>query len=208
MINYALTTKERVKARLQITTTSFDDMFDSLIAATTNKIEQMTGRRFKATTYADELYDGSDVYGTRQEIIVVNNAPMLTLTRFQYKNGNNENPAWTDFTEDDYDINESNGIIRMKGYLPGGMQNVRISYQAGYLINFSSTSTVYDTAQHTLPYDITEVCEEAVVRLYKRRDSEGRSSESFQESSITWNENIFTKENITTINNYRRVTPW
>lgn len=56
----------------------------------------------------------------------------------------------------------------------------------------------------SLPLDLVEVCEEVVVRLFKRRESDGRLSESFQESSVTWSENVFTKENVATVKNYRR----
>jgi hypothetical protein len=56
----------------------------------------------------------------------------------------------------------------------------------------------------SLPLDLVEVCEEVVVRLFKRRESDGRLSESFQESSVTWSENVFTKENMATVKNYRR----
>lgn len=200
-----LTTKTRVKSRLQITSTQFDDLFDFLIAATSDKIEQMTGRTFLATTYTNELYDGSDVYNDRQSIIVMNNAPVLNFELLEYKAGNNTNPTWFDYTENDYDVNETSGIIYMFGELPRGKQNVRMTYQAGFKIDFTN---LYSTTQHTLPYDITEVCEEVVTRIFKKRDSEGRSSESFQESSVTWNDNVFTKENLATINNYRRVQPW
>lgn len=55
-----------------------------------------------------------------------------------------------------------------------------------------------------LPADLVEVCEEAVVRIFKRRDSEGRASETFQETSITWNKTVFTDEDLRTIKNYRR----
>lgn len=204
-INYALTTKTRVKSRLAITTTSFDDLFDFLIAGVTDKIEQMAGRRFLATTYTDELYDGTDIYNDRQSIIVINNAPVLNLTRIQYKSGANSDPVWYTYTEDDYDLNETNGIVYMKGNLPSGKQNVRMTYQAGYKIH---DTDIYNTASHTLPFDIMEVCEEVVTRLFKRRESEGRTNESFQESSITWSDGVFTKENLNTINNYRRAILW
>lgn len=55
-----------------------------------------------------------------------------------------------------------------------------------------------------LPADLVEVCEEAVVRIFKRRESEGRASETFGESSITWNKSIFTSDDLATIRNYRR----
>lgn len=56
----------------------------------------------------------------------------------------------------------------------------------------------------TLPADLVEVCEAVTVRIFKRRDSDGRTSESFQESSITWTEGVFTKEDRITVMNYRR----
>jgi len=51
---------------------------------------------------------------------------------------------------------------------------------------------------------LTEVCEKAVVRSFKKRDSEGRSSESFEGSSITWEKDVFLAEDIAIIKNYRR----
>lgn len=68
-----------------------------------------------------------------------------------------------------------------------------------YLPTTSSSSD-----DDTIPEDLVEVCEEVVVRLFKRRDSEGRSQESFNESSIVWRQNVFTPENLATIKNYRR----
>jgi hypothetical protein len=55
-----------------------------------------------------------------------------------------------------------------------------------------------------LPEDLVELCEEAVVRIFKRRESEGRTSETFQESSITWAKSVFTDEDLRTVRNYRR----
>lgn len=55
-----------------------------------------------------------------------------------------------------------------------------------------------------LPPELVDVCERAVIHLFKKRDSEGRSSESFQESTITWQDEVFTKEMLATIKNYRR----
>lgn len=72
-------------------------------------------------------------------------------------------------------------------------------------VDYLPTSSNPQDNDVTLPSDLVEVCEEVVIRLFKKRDSEGRASESFGESSITWNENVFTPENITTIKNYRRV---
>jgi len=70
---------------------------------------------------------------------------------------------------------------------------------ADYLRENASTDGDY-----YLPEELVEACEEAVVRIFKRRDSEGRASETMQESSITWNKSVFTAEDLATIKNYRR----
>lgn len=64
--------------------------------------------------------------------------------------------------------------------------------------------TAADDSELSLPLDLVEVCEEVVVRIFKRRESEGRQSEGFNESQITWTEGVYTKENLATIKNYRR----
>lgn len=84
-----------------------------------------------------------------------------------------------------------------------------ITFESGFQ-PYSTVSVDYkpDSAaaeeESTLPEDLVEVCEEVVIRLFKRRDHEGRSQETLGESSITWNTDVFTKENIATVKNYRR----
>lgn len=202
VISYQLTTKSRVKNRLGITTTSFDGLVDALIGAVTDRMEKMAGRRFKQTAYSNELYDGSDIYGSAGLILIVKNGPITGTPTLEYKTGSNASPTWVDYSVEDYDLDSNAGLIHMKGALTQGKQNVRITYTGGYVINFTGT---YDIeSDHTLPLELTEVCEKAVIRSFKKRDSEGRSSESFQESSITWEKDIFLAEDIANIKNYRR----
>lgn len=59
-------------------------------------------------------------------------------------------------------------------------------------------------SDYYLPEDLVDVCERAVIRIFKKRESEGRDAESFQESSITWSKSILTDEDMATIRNYRR----
>lgn len=60
------------------------------------------------------------------------------------------------------------------------------------------------TGDPVLPPELVDICERAVIHLFKKRDSEGRSSEGFGESSITWEKAIFNDEMLATIKNYRR----
>lgn len=91
-------------------------------------------------------------------------------------------------------------------FTPGGTS---FSFAAGRAptstlsVDYKTTETV-DAGDVNLPAELVEVCEEAVTRIYKRRDSEGRSSENFGESSVTWSKSVFTDEDMATIRAYRR----
>lgn len=275
MYGDALTTKERIKERLTITSTGFDNIFDTLILAVTARIQQMTGRRFIQATYANELHDGSDSFDSFRQYLILKNGPVQSVTSVQYNAGTNRTPAWTEVDIDDYDVDLSLGAIIFKGFAPRGKQNIRITYTGGYsgyslgISNFwffnvtptgavngsNLTFTLPETADqvivyadgvrevaanvtHTdgtatftlaagrapfssiavdyvrsvassdsdyhLPADLVDVCERAVVYLFKSRDNEGKTSESFQESSITWRDSVFNAEMRATIKNYRR----
>jgi hypothetical protein len=198
-ISYALTTKERVKARLQITTTSFDDIFDRMIASETDRIERITGRRFKQGAVTNELHSGKNEFDEARKLVILKNAPVSTVASITYATGAPSDPTWVTLSADSYDIALADGIIYNK--FPRGISNIRVNYTAGYLIDFTNE---YSTTQHTLPYDISEVCEELVVKRFKKRDSEGRANESFQESSITWETEPIDKEQMRVIRSYSR----
>lgn len=275
MYGDALTTKERIKERLKITETAFDDLIDRLILAVTKRISQMCNRRFTQATFENELHDGSDLYGSIRRTLIVKNAPIQEIESVEYRTGPNSAPAWRAYDEDDYDLDAEAGLLHFRNALPNGKRNIRITYTGGYsgysigvmnywifnevplgTVNGSNrtftlledatqlvvyadgvrvlssnysftpgsdsfilaegqapfTSIAVDYLKETaagdtedwLPADLVEAVEEVVVRLFKRRDSDGRLSESFQESSITWTEGVYTKENLATIRNYRR----
>lgn len=66
------------------------------------------------------------------------------------------------------------------------------------------TSSEAEEGAISLPADLVEVAEAAAIRIFKRRDSEGRTSEGFQESQITWAKGVFTEEDQATLRAYRR----
>lgn len=273
----ALTTKARIKERLQITVDDHDDVVDRFILAATDRIERMCNRRFMQATYTNELYDGSDFYGSSRAMLVLKNAPIASVSSIQYRVSHGSSATWETFDTDLYDIDMGVGIIHFWTPLPRGVQNIRVSYTAGYsgfsigvhnywvfnttpagtingvnatftlpaeasqvivyadgvriasanvsftedndeftLLNgtqpYSTIAVDYlpsaadpdDDDDISLPSDLVEVCESAVVKMFKRRDSDGRVSESLGESSITWTDSIFTKEQLATIKNYRR----
>lgn len=275
MYGDALTTKERVKDRLKITKTDFDTLIDNLILAVTARISKMCNRRFTQATFTHELHDGSDLYGTPRQALIVKNAPLGTISSVQYDAGTNGSPDWTDFDEDEYRIDQQLGVLYFVSALPCGKQNIRVTYTGGFsgysigvqnywvigedftdevdglqltftlpehadaiqvfadgmlelasnltftpgddtftfaagrapasglVVNYLRSSTSSDS-ESWLPPELVEVAEKAVVRTFKKRDAEGRTTEAAGESTTTWAENIFTKEDLATIKNYRR----
>lgn len=61
-----------------------------------------------------------------------------------------------------------------------------------------------EDSDYYLPAEIVEVCEQVVSKLFKRRESEGKTGETFGESSITFSERWFTDDQRAAIKNYRR----
>lgn len=181
---HALTSIARVKARLSITVTDFDTLFERLINAATDTIENFIGNcRLLETTYTQEVYSGGD---GQQKFVTLRNYPVTALTAAQYRAGIPGIPAWTDFIVSQYELVTSERVprrIRIYNYVYGGTNNLRFTYTAGYKIDFTNPA---DATKHTLPFDISDVCERMVVWAFKKRDAEGKSSEGAQEASVSW----------------------
>ena len=204
-ITYALTSISKVKDRLGISATDAtrDAVFTSMIYAVTDYIERACGGvRFKRSTFTQELYNGSMLgdFNPRLPYLILNNGPLISISSFQYRTGSRSNPTWVDFGADDYEPMLDSAMIYVSGGLPRGLQNIRITYIAGYLIDFTDE---YNDAVHTLPHDISDLCERLVTKLIKRRESEGRSQESFNNSSINWGAYL-EKHDEAILANYRR----
>lgn len=186
-VPYALTTVERLKNRLGISAgvISFDTVLGEIVATVTDYIERgCGGRRFLQMSYTQEIYDGYNLDGTFKKNLILRHAPMAAApSSFQYRTGTKSNPVWIDFQIDTYQEILYQGIVRVG--LPPGWQNIRISYIAGYLINFAAE---FDKTQHTLPFDLSDLCERLATKVFKHRESEGKDTESFNGSSVKWSD--------------------
>lgn len=200
ILAYALTTVQRVKDRLGITVAGHDTLLQRLINGATDFIESETNRRFKETTYTNEVYS---LHGAKQDMVFLRQIPVTALTSAQYRAGTVSTPQWTDFITDDYELLEGgeSGIIKFYGGVVRGINVVRFTYTAGYKINFSNAG---DNSTHTLPADLTELCERMAIRWFKRRESEGKLSEAFEGATTQW-ANELTGEDKEIINKYRRL---
>ncbi len=184
LAGHALTNASRIGSRLTFTPSAAQTtLLENLINAATDFIESRTNRRFKSTDYANELY--SFLEGVRQ-IVALKQSPVTELSSVQYRAGTPSNPSWTDFITDQFELvsDGASGLVRIYGNL-FGINNLRVSYTAGYLIDFAH---VEDPTKHTLPGDLTDLCERMVVRSYKRREGEAEKTVGGPQSSMTWND--------------------
>jgi hypothetical protein len=126
------------------------------------------------------------------------------LISFQWRSGTPSNPSWTDFIQDQYELDQQgrSGIIRVYGSIPGLYNNmIRATYVAGYPIDWQNAG---NGSTHQLPSDLTGVCENIVTRLWKRRQLDGKASEAIQGATTSWRDALDAVDR-NVIANYRRV---
>lgn len=178
VVNYALTTRTKVKSFLNITDSTSDTIIDEMINYITDYIESMCSRRFLSSTYTNEVYDTNG--NTR---VFLKNYPITSVSAVEYRTGTPSNPSWVTYQVDNYLTYLKEGFIRFYSTLPFVYQGLRFTYIAGYLIDFTNEG---NTTLHTLPYDITMVATELVAKLYGQRNAEGIQSQSTEGQSVTF----------------------
>lgn len=203
VVTYAITTKARVKDRLAITIADHDTLLDRLISAVTDFVEGETARRFKESTYTGATAEVHSLPGNFQDYLLLKHAPVTAITLIEYRAGTPATPGWTALTADEYLLTEDgkSGIVRLYTRFPAGTNVLRVSYTAGYKIDFANAGT----AAHTLPFDLSDLAERLVVRWFKRRELAGKASEGLPGgSNVSWKD-LLDSEDIATINRYRRL---
>jgi Phage gp6-like head-tail connector protein len=126
------------------------------------------------------------------------------LISFQYRAGTPDNPSWTDFFPPQYELDAQgySGIIRVYGPIPRIYSNmIRATYVAGFPKDWENAG---NGTTHQVPADLTNLCEDLVERIFKRRGLAGKSSESLQGATISFR-NELDAIDLRVIENYRRV---
>lgn len=191
---------------------NFDGLLIRYINWATNYINNECGRfSFVQQTYIHDTYS---ISSPRQSFLILRNMPVFSISSFQWRAGTPTNPNWTDFIADQYELVDPrtdpisglvwypSGMIRVYGVLPRIYNNmIRVSYVAGYPVNWENPED-HDT--HWLPGDITGVCENLVVRRFKRRNLAGKSSEAVSGATESWRKDI-DQEDKDVLGQYRQV---
>ena len=111
------------------------------------------------------------------------------LINFQWRAGTPSNPNWTDFIQDQFELDQQghSGIVRVYGVMPRIYNNMlRTTYVAGFPYDWQNAGNNGGT--HQVPSDLTDTCENIVVRLFKRRMLAGQASENLQGATTAWRE--------------------
>ncbi len=128
------------------------------------------------------------------------------LVSFQWRAGTPNAPGWTAFVPDQFELQQDGkaGIIRLYGVMPRLYDNMaRVTYWAGFMIDWENAG---NNTTHTLPGEISDACENMVVRRFKRRQLAGKGSEAFDGATTAWNREI-DSEDQTAIDHYKIVPP-
>lgn len=174
----ALTTRTKVKSYMGITDTSSDTIIDELITYVSAFIGSYCGgRNFLSSSYV-EIYD---TYRGRHKIFL-KQIPVTAISAVEYRSGTPSAPVWVTYGVDGYLSYLSAGYIRFYGALPEIAQGMRISYTAGYLIDWANENT----STHTLPEDLTMAANEMIATVLNTRKSGGITNETTEGQSITY----------------------
>lgn len=201
--SYALTQVDDVKSLIDIasgTTTWNQTLIELINAATVWMQNYCGGRQFGDTTavptYTNETYDSDDEPGDDgvQKWLYLKAYPVTAFTTIEYRTGTSTYAA---FDSSAYETYAERGAIYFYGGIPKGKKIIRVTYNAGYLIDWTTQ------ANHTLPYDLTHACRKLVLKEFNKRKAQGITHESIGGASIDWNEDL-DPEIVQILSKYRR----
>lgn len=147
LLPYALTTLQDVKESLGIASSdlTWDNLIKRKINQATEIIEGYCGRRFKATNYTDEEYDG-----TWTDQLVLRNFPVISFTGLSARDSSLNQGDFDTINSEHYFVDNNSGIIdSVAGSFYGSYNRWRVTYRAGY---------------ETIPSDLQEAC--AILASY------------------------------------------
>jgi hypothetical protein len=173
---------------------AFDTVLTRYINSVSDYITNECGRfSFVQQTFVNDTYS---IDNPRQSFLLLRNTPVFSITSLQWRAGTPSNPNWTAFIADQFELVDPrtdpisgltwypSGMVRVYGVLPRIYSNmIRATYVAGYPVDWPNAG---NRTTHLLPADLTSLCENLVVRRFKRRQLGGMSSQGLEGASHSW----------------------
>ncbi len=184
----ALTQVNDCKAIIDIASaiTTWDQTFIELINGCTAWIEGYVGGRTlggAAVQSLVETYDSNEdpTSDEKQHWLTLDNYPCTAISLVEYRTGTS---TYSTVDSTAYETYLDRGMIYFYGGVPRGKKSVRVTYTAGYVINWTTQ------ASHTLPYDLTLACRKMVLKEFSKRKAQGITLEAVGGGRIDWNEEV------------------
>jgi len=183
----ALTTLARTKAFLGIGSDKHDTILIMLVNQASGFIERYLKRSLLSQTYTNEEYDGS---GTNT--LVLKQFPVTAVASLQVNTSGDSTASWQTIDTKNY-FSYEDGRIMLNNPVAGFLdqdagtfiphpQKYRVTYTAGYLIDFDNENT---PGSHTLPEDIEYACLKLVSALFNTRRAEGYTQARVGDQSMS-----------------------
>lgn len=158
----ALTTLQKLKQYLGITTSNDDALLTELVASANAFVLSYIGRDIEAKDYV-EKYNGTGSVG-----ITLDNDPIISIAAVAVDG--RSVPVSTGHDVPGYFFVDSQLVLRGSVFTRG-KRNVDVSYRAGF---------------DTVPADIMQAANYVAAQMYKRRDRIGVSSKTIGQETISY----------------------
>lgn len=194
--SYSLTTRQRLIDFLGLTglTSTQNSVLDRIIDQVTEFIENYTGRRFKETTYTNELYDGDG-----SQYLILKNYPVNSGSTFtlQRRDSVANEDSWSTIDSEDYFVDYNAGTIELIYGLNFANQpkHYRVTYTAGFSFDNSSTF-LSDTVAGDIEYVAWKLCS---VAWNRRQGDPSIASESIGDYSVSYTKEAFENDEVKSV---------
>lgn len=175
-----------------IASDKYDSVLVQLINQVSGFIERFTKRTLKETTYTNEVYDGPP-----SDTIVLRQFPVSSVSSFQYRETNDETDDWGTFNATtEYRVHADGRIQLINGEFQNVPRKYRVTYVAGYKIDFANEQT---PTSHNLPPELEYATHKLVAALFNTRKSEGFGKVAVGDSNVTVQAAVFSSDEVKAI---------
>lgn len=199
IVAWAFTDLADLKSFLGISgsTTTHDDLLENLINGASGFIEAYTNRRLKSTSYDKDVatdrkftwYDGDNT-----KSLFLREYPITAVSAVTMSGATISAASATDYYgSTGYVIRHDRGSLFYGNYWEAGVQNIRVSYTAGYL----ATDREW--------FELQELCRSFVAWVFNNRTHLGFKSERLMNYTYTLADvRKVGGQHLATLNRYRR----
>lgn len=180
-----MTTIEKVKSYLEITSSNYDTVISQLISNVDSFLKKTLGREFTKEERT-EYFDGGVKHIVLKEYPIDSSQPLAVY----YNSHNQSNPSWNEIDSSNYVVYDSEGILEHYGKFPSGKRNIKVVYTGGY---------------SEIPDDLELLAKQLVAKIFERRKASGKSSESLNGARIDWEKEL-TPEQKMIIDSYKVIS--